>query len=83
MQTGLMGSKKFSRKSYFDHPVYPVNPVKNIFLSKFYIMKLVLFYAHNFYFKTASKSLAEVPDMNIERSVDNTVVVFFSCGETG
>ena len=40
-------------------------------------MKLVLFYAHNFYFKTASKSLAEVPDMNIERSVDNTFVVFF------
>jgi hypothetical protein len=45
-------------------------------------MKLILFYAHNFYFKTAFKSLAEVPDMDIKRSVDNTVVVFFHVEES-
>jgi D-Tyr-tRNAtyr deacylase len=40
-------------------------------------MKLILFYAHNFYFKTASKTLSEVPDQEMEESVDDTVVVFF------
>ncbi len=40
-------------------------------------MKLILFYAHNFYFKTASKPLSEVTDQEMEESVDDTVVVFF------
>lgn len=40
-------------------------------------MKLLLFYAHTWWFKTASKSLPEVPDVDLEDSMDNTVVVFF------
>lgn len=40
-------------------------------------MKLLLFYAHKWWFKTASKSLPQVPDINIEDSLDNTVVVFY------
>ncbi|MFH1025092.1 MAG: threonyl-tRNA synthetase editing domain-containing protein [Nitrospirota bacterium] len=40
-------------------------------------MKLLLFYAHTWWFKTASKSLPEVPDVDLEDSVENTVVVFF------
>jgi hypothetical protein len=40
-------------------------------------MKLILFYAHTFYFKTASKSLPDVPDRDSECSVDDSVVVFF------
>lgn len=39
-------------------------------------MKLLLFYAHNFSFKTASKSL-DVPDISAEDSVEDAVVVFF------
>jgi hypothetical protein len=40
-------------------------------------MKLLLFYAHKWWFKTASKSLPQVPDIDTEDSVENTVVVFF------
>lgn len=40
-------------------------------------MKLLLFYAHKWWFKTASKSLQEVPDIQMEDSVENTVVVFY------
>ncbi len=40
-------------------------------------MKLLLFYAHKWWFKTASKSLPQVPDVEIEDSVENVVVVFF------
>lgn len=40
-------------------------------------MKLLLFYAHTWWFKTASKGLAHVPDADLEASLDNTVVVFF------
>jgi len=40
-------------------------------------MKLLLFYAHRWWFKTASKSLPSVPDMKMEDSIDNTVVAFF------
>jgi archaellum biogenesis ATPase FlaH len=40
-------------------------------------MKLLLFYAHTWWFKTASKSLPEVPDVDLEDSMENTVVVFF------
>jgi hypothetical protein len=40
-------------------------------------MKLLLFYAHRWWFKTASKSLPHVPDVEMEDSLGNTVVVFF------
>ena len=40
-------------------------------------MKLLLFYAHKWWFRTASKSLPQVPDVDMEDSVENTVVVFF------
>lgn len=40
-------------------------------------MKLLLFYAHKWWFKTASKSLPQAPDIDMEDSVENTVVVFF------
>jgi hypothetical protein len=40
-------------------------------------MKLLLFYAHKWWFKTASKSLPHVPDIDTEDSLENTVVVFF------
>lgn len=39
-------------------------------------MKLLLFYAHTWWFKTASKSLPQVPDIDTEDSMENTVVVF-------
>ncbi|MGW8273286.1 MAG: threonyl-tRNA synthetase editing domain-containing protein [Thermodesulfovibrionales bacterium] len=40
-------------------------------------MKLVLFYAHGFSFKTASKSLPDVPDVSLEKAVKDAVVIFF------
>jgi hypothetical protein len=40
-------------------------------------MKLLLFYAHTWWFKTASKSLPQVPDVNSEDSIEKSVVVFF------
>lgn len=40
-------------------------------------MKLLLFYAHTWWFKTASKSLPLAPDIDREDSLENTVVVFF------
>lgn len=40
-------------------------------------MKLLLFYAHHWWFKTASKSLPNVADIDTEDSVENAVVVFF------
>jgi len=40
-------------------------------------MKLVLFYAHSFSFKTASKTLSDVPDVDLDKSVNNAVVIFF------
>ena len=40
-------------------------------------MKVILFYAHTWWFKTASKSLPDVPDIKMEDSLDNTVVAFF------
>ena len=40
-------------------------------------MKLLLFYAHKWWFKTASKSLSQAPDIDMEDSLENTVVVFF------
>jgi len=40
-------------------------------------MKLLLFYAHKWWFKTASKSLPQAPDIDMEGSLESTVVVFF------
>ena len=40
-------------------------------------MKLLLFYAHKWWFKTASKSLPQVPDIDTEDYMESTVVVFF------
>ncbi len=40
-------------------------------------MKLLLFYAHKWWFRTASKGLPDVPDVDMEDSMDNAVVVFF------
>ncbi len=40
-------------------------------------MKLLLFFAHKWWFKTASKGLQQVPDVEMEDSVENSVVVFF------
>jgi len=40
-------------------------------------MKLLLFYAHKWWFKTASRSLPQVPDIDMEDSMESTVVVFF------
>jgi hypothetical protein len=40
-------------------------------------MKLLLFYAHTWWFRTAEKSLPYVPDSNREESIEHAVVVFF------
>jgi len=40
-------------------------------------MKLLLFYTHTWWFKTASKSLPQAPDIEREDSIEKTVVVFF------
>ena len=40
-------------------------------------MKLLLFYTKRFYFKTASKGLPGVADLDREDDVDNAVVIFF------
>jgi hypothetical protein len=40
-------------------------------------MKLLLFYGRKWWFKTASKSLPQVPDIETEDSLENAVVVFY------
>lgn len=40
-------------------------------------MKLILFFAHNFSYKTAQKSLPEVQDVSRQEKIDNAVVIFF------
>jgi hypothetical protein len=40
-------------------------------------MKLLLFYAHTWWFKTATKSLPYVPDIDREDAMENAVVVFY------
>jgi hypothetical protein len=40
-------------------------------------MKLILFYACSFKYKTAEKGLASVPDIEKEEAVERAVVVFF------
>jgi len=44
-------------------------------------MKLLLFYAHRWWFKTASKTLPSVPDVEMENFLDNAVVAFFHAEE--
>jgi hypothetical protein len=39
-------------------------------------LKLLLFYAHNWWFKTAAKSLPQAADVEMENYMDNSVVVF-------
>lgn len=40
-------------------------------------MKILMFYAPVFWFKTYEKVLPDVPDQNIENSTENAVVVFY------
>lgn len=40
-------------------------------------MKLLMFYADDWWYRTAEKSLSDVPDVQMEESVKDTVVVFF------
>ncbi|HEC32204.1 MAG: hypothetical protein DRG59_00335 [Deltaproteobacteria bacterium] len=40
-------------------------------------MKLLMFYAPEFWFKTYQKVLQEVDDVEVEKKVINTVVIFF------
>jgi predicted transcriptional regulator YdeE len=42
-------------------------------------MKILMFYAHEFWFKTFLKTLPEVPDLDEEQKVENAVVVFYQC----
>jgi hypothetical protein len=45
-------------------------------------MKLILFFAHSFFYRTSSRSLGSVPDIDKEESVENAVVVFFHVEES-
>jgi len=40
-------------------------------------MKLVMFYVHEWWYKTASKSLQDVPDVEKEESFTNAAVIFY------
>ena len=40
-------------------------------------MKLLLFYAHAFSYKTAAKTLCSAPDVNREEKVSDAAVIFF------
>ncbi len=40
-------------------------------------MKIVMFYVHEWWYKTASKSLLDVPDVEKEESMKNAIVVFY------
>ncbi|MBI5407947.1 MAG: hypothetical protein HZA14_01115 [Nitrospirae bacterium] len=40
-------------------------------------MKLVMFYVHEWWYKTASKSLPEAPDVDREESMTNAAVIFY------
>lgn len=39
-------------------------------------MKLLLFYAHSWWYKTALKSLQYMPDINKDESIEKTAVIF-------
>ena len=40
-------------------------------------MKIILFYAPSFWFRTYEKVLPDVPDHDVERTEENSVVVFY------
>lgn len=40
-------------------------------------MKLVMFYVHEWWYRTASKSLPDAPDVDKEEAINNAVVVFY------
>ncbi len=40
-------------------------------------MKLLMFYVHDWWYKTASKTLPEAPDLTKEEAVGSAAVVFF------
>jgi len=40
-------------------------------------MKLLMFYTKEWWYKTASKTLEDVPDMQVEESMNDAVVIFF------
>jgi len=42
-------------------------------------MKLLMFYTKEWWYKTASKTLETVPDIEIEESITDAVVIFFHC----
>lgn len=42
-------------------------------------MKLLMFYSHEFWFKTFQKTLPDVPDSDAEEKVAGAVVVFYQC----
>lgn len=44
-------------------------------------MRLILYYAPSFWFKTYKKILDEVPDSEMEEAVENAVVVFYQAEE--
>src|SRR4030066_1945516 len=44
-------------------------------------MKLILYYASSFWFKTYKKILDDVPDNEMEETVENAVVVFYQAEE--
>ncbi|MBI5675701.1 MAG: hypothetical protein HZC48_07770 [Nitrospirae bacterium] len=44
-------------------------------------MRLILYYAPSFWFKTYKKILDEVPDSEMEETVENAVVVFYQAEE--
>lgn len=45
-------------------------------------MKILMFYAPSFWFKTYEKMLEDVPDTTIEVSCENALVVFYHAEET-
>jgi len=44
-------------------------------------MKLLMFYSKEWWYKTASKTLADVPEEDKEESMKDAVVIFFHCEE--
>ncbi len=42
-------------------------------------MKLLMFYTKEWWYKTASKTLPDAPDVDKEEKADHAVVIFFHC----
>jgi len=42
-------------------------------------MKLLMLYAKKWWYKTASKTLESMPDIQVEESMQDAVVIFFHC----